>query len=102
MHRISYLIFLCATLVDLILTIALVSLFAYAYLDDFRTALWQNGGIQGRKSGPQQRMYNYADYHESPPMPLIWNERYASCQWLRMQYVYHDLTWLIVQHCAIL
>ena len=75
MLRISPLLFLCAMLVDLVLAITLVSLFASAYPDGFRTALWQNGGSEGWNSDPQQRVYNYANYRESPPIPLSWDQR---------------------------
>ncbi|XP_014560979.1 hypothetical protein COCVIDRAFT_33999 [Bipolaris victoriae FI3] len=74
MLRTPPLLFLSAMLVDLILAITLISLFASAYPDRFRTALWRNGGSEGWNSDPQQRVYDYANYRESPPMPLIWDQ----------------------------
>ncbi|KAH6865820.1 hypothetical protein BKA58DRAFT_442592 [Alternaria rosae] len=62
MLRNPYLIFLSATLFDLILAIALVSLFATAYPDRFRTVLWKEGGTKGWNSDPIQRVYDYANY----------------------------------------
>lgn len=76
MLRNPYLIFLSATLFDLILAIALVSLFATAYPDRFRSILWKEGGTKGWNSDPIQRVYDYANYRKSPPIPLIWDERY--------------------------
>ena len=75
MHRNPYLIFLGATLFDLILAIAILSLFATIYPDRFRTVLWQEGGTKGWNSDPHQRVYDYANYRKSPPIPLIWDER---------------------------
>jgi hypothetical protein len=70
-----FLIFLGGTLFDLALAIVLISLFATAYPDRFRTVLWQEGGTKGWNSDPHQRVYDYANYRESPPIPLIWDER---------------------------
>lgn len=88
MLRTPPLLFLSAMLVDLILAITLISLFASAYPDRFRTALWQNGGSEGWNSDPQQRVYDYANYRESPPMPLIWDQTYVRGHWPHIQYVY--------------
>ncbi|RAQ99583.1 hypothetical protein DDE82_008097 [Stemphylium lycopersici] len=74
MLRISYFLFLCAMLIELVLALMLLSLFASAYPDRFRTNLWQNGGTLGWNSDPHQRVYNYANHRESPPVPLIWDQ----------------------------
>lgn len=65
-------------LIELVLALVLLSLFATAYPDRFRTNLWQNGGTLGWNSDSQQRIYDYANYRKSPPVPLIWDERYVS------------------------
>jgi len=77
MLRNPYLIFLSATLFELTLAIALISLFVTAYPDRFRTVLWKEGGTKGWNSDPTQRVYDYANYRKSPPIPLIWDERYS-------------------------
>ncbi|KAL1801408.1 hypothetical protein ACET3X_001750 [Alternaria dauci] len=79
MHRNPYLIFLGATLFDLILAIVLLSLFATIYPGRFRTPLWQEGGTKGWNSDPHQRVYDYANYRKSPPIPLIWDESCTLC-----------------------
>ncbi|KAB2109567.1 hypothetical protein AG0111_0g1842 [Alternaria gaisen] len=79
MHRNPYLIFLGATLFDLILAIVILSLFATVYPDRFRTVLWQEGGTKGWNSDPHQRVYDYANYRKSPPIPLIWDESCTLC-----------------------
>ncbi|KAF1944762.1 hypothetical protein EJ02DRAFT_479542 [Clathrospora elynae] len=79
MFRTSYLLFLVATVVELILAIVLLSLFACAYPDRYRTTLWQNGGTNGWNSDPHERVYDYANYRESPHIPLIWDESCTLC-----------------------
>jgi len=54
------------------------SLFANAYPDKYRTALWQYGGTNGWNSDPSLRVYYYANYKEAPEIPLIWSQRYGS------------------------
>lgn len=70
-------------LIELVLALMLLSLFASAYPDRFRTNLWQNGGTLGWNSDPHQRVYNYANHRESPPVPLIWDQRYVSLHLLQ-------------------
>lgn len=67
-----------ATSLEFVLASALLALFVSAYPDRFRTALWRDGGSKGWNSDPSYRTYLYANYQEIPPMPLIWDERYAS------------------------
>ncbi|EUC40787.1 hypothetical protein COCMIDRAFT_107864 [Bipolaris oryzae ATCC 44560] len=71
MLRISPLLFSSVMLVDLVLALTLTSLFASAYPDRFRTALWQNGGSEGWNSDPQQRVYDYANYRDSTVFHLV-------------------------------
>jgi hypothetical protein len=66
------------TIFELILSITLLSLFASAYPDRFRTSLWRDGGSKGWNSDPHQRVYFYANYREAPPIPMIWDERFQS------------------------
>lgn len=84
MPRISHLFFLSYTLMDLVLAVALVSLFALVYSDHFRTDPRYNGGIEGWGFGRQQRTYNDANHRDLPPMSLVWNQRYVSHGWLHM------------------
>ncbi|KAF2678849.1 hypothetical protein K458DRAFT_315793 [Lentithecium fluviatile CBS 122367] len=79
MLRSPFLIFFVITIIELILFIMLLSLFACAYLDRFRTALWKDGGSKGWNSDPHQRVYFYANYREAPPIPLIWDESSTLC-----------------------
>lgn len=76
MNFFLYHVLLTATVVELGFAITLVSLFACAYPDRYRTALWQEGGTKGWNSDPHQRVYDYANYREPPPIPLIWDERF--------------------------
>ncbi|KAH7562301.1 hypothetical protein J3E72DRAFT_373197 [Bipolaris maydis] len=71
MLRISPLLFLYGMLMDVVLAITLISLFASAYPDLFRTALWQNGGSEAWNPDPQQRVYNYANYRDSTVFHLV-------------------------------
>lgn len=75
MIRYTYLVFLLATLFELLLSITLLALFACAYPDRFHTVLWQDGGTKGWNSDPHERVYYYANYREAPPIPWIWDER---------------------------
>ncbi|KAF2628231.1 hypothetical protein BU25DRAFT_458074 [Macroventuria anomochaeta] len=67
---------------EFVLATSLLAIFASAYPDRFRTALWRDGGNKGWNSDPSYRTYLYANYKEIPPMPLIWDERstqYSLC-----------------------
>ncbi|KAF2464547.1 uncharacterized protein BDR25DRAFT_241964, partial [Lindgomyces ingoldianus] len=68
-----------ATAFDFFLAVTLLTLFASAYPDRFRTALWQDGGTRGLNSNPKLRVYFYANYREPPPIPLIWDEMITRC-----------------------
>lgn len=78
MGRVLQVITVIATSFEFLLATSLLALFASAYPDQFRTALWRDGGSKGWNSDPSDRIYLYANYEEVPPMPLIWDEGYAS------------------------
>ena len=63
---------------EFVLALCLVTIFASVYPDKFRTALWHEGGSKGWNSDPSYRTYLWANYKDVPPMPIIWDERYAS------------------------
>jgi hypothetical protein len=67
------------TFFELLLSVALLTLFLSAYPDRYRTALWRDGGSKGWNSDPTYRIYLYANYQNMPPMPLVWDERCVSC-----------------------
>ncbi|KAH6633507.1 hypothetical protein C7974DRAFT_412493 [Boeremia exigua] len=60
---------------EFMLAISLIAVFASAYPDRYRSALWHEGGIKGWNSDPSYRTYLWANYKDMPPMPLIWDER---------------------------
>jgi hypothetical protein len=76
-----------ATSFEFLLATTLLALFASAYPDRFRSTLWREGGSKGWNSDPSYRTYLWANYQEVPPMPMIWDERYAS---LTSFYPTHD------------
>ncbi|CAG7560334.1 unnamed protein product [Fusarium equiseti] len=65
-------------LVELLISIAAFVLFCLEYPTDFRTSLWENGGVEGFNSNPNQRIYFYANHREPPEIPLIWSQRLAN------------------------
>jgi hypothetical protein len=67
-----------ATSFEFVLATCLVTIFASAYPDKFRSALWHEGGGKGWNSDPSYRTYLWANYKDVPPMPIVWDERYAS------------------------
>ncbi|OAL43481.1 hypothetical protein IQ07DRAFT_293628 [Pyrenochaeta sp. DS3sAY3a] len=79
MLRYTYLVFQLATLFELLFSVTLLILFACAYPDRFRTALWQDGGTKGWNSDPHERVYYYANYREAPPIPWLWDESSSLC-----------------------
>ncbi|KAJ4993700.1 hypothetical protein SVAN01_00754 [Stagonosporopsis vannaccii] len=60
---------------EFVLATSLLALFAWAYPDRYRSALWHEGGSRGWNSDPSYRTYLWANYKEVPPMPVIWDER---------------------------
>ena len=66
---------LIATALDLLLCLTALALFTNISLNDTTTTLWLNGGSQGWNSDPRLRVYEYANYREPPPVPLIWDPR---------------------------
>jgi len=60
---------------EFVLATSLLVVFAWAYPDRYRSALWREGGSKGWNSDPSYRTYLWANYKEVPPMPLIWDER---------------------------
>lgn len=75
--NVRFIYFLATTVVELVLVITLVSVFAYACRGQYRSKLWEDGGIHGWNSDPRQRVYYYANYHDPPPIPLIWDEEFV-------------------------
>lgn len=69
--------YILATVFEFLLVTALIAVFACAYQEKYRTLLWQVGGLRGWNSDPHSRVYDYANYREPPPIPLIWDETYA-------------------------
>ncbi|KAH8704368.1 hypothetical protein GQ44DRAFT_764161 [Phaeosphaeriaceae sp. PMI808] len=64
---------------EFFLILTLLVLFTSASSKEYHTALWQDGGTQGWNSDPHQRVYDYANYRESPPIPIIWDETWQQC-----------------------
>ncbi|RFN46333.1 hypothetical protein FIE12Z_9407 [Fusarium flagelliforme] len=65
-------------LVELLISMTALVLFCLEYPADFRTSLWENGGVEGFNSNPNQRIYFYANHREPPEIPLIWSQRLAT------------------------
>ncbi|KAH7392185.1 hypothetical protein DE146DRAFT_661866 [Phaeosphaeria sp. MPI-PUGE-AT-0046c] len=72
--HVRFVYFLATTVIEFALIITLVAGFAYASQGQYRSKLWEDGGIHGWNSDPRQRVYYYANYQEPPPVPLIWDE----------------------------
>jgi hypothetical protein len=69
------LILVIATLLEILLSTTLLAIFVYVFNNDITTILWYDGGAQGWNSDPSLRVYEYANYRELPPVPLIWDIR---------------------------
>jgi hypothetical protein len=78
MGRVVQFTTIVATSFEFVLAACLIAIFASAYPDRYRTALWREGGSKGWNSDPSYRTYLWANYKEVPPMPVVWDERYAS------------------------
>ncbi|KAF1925518.1 uncharacterized protein M421DRAFT_69642 [Didymella exigua CBS 183.55] len=71
-----------ATSFEFVLATCLLAVFASAYPDRYRTALWHEGGNKSLNSDPSYRTYLWANYKDVPPMPIVWDERstqYSLC-----------------------
>lgn len=62
---------------ELIINLVVFVLFASAYPDRYRTALWFAGGTHEWNSNPALHIYCYANHKESPEILWIWRQRSA-------------------------
>lgn len=74
MPRLGFLRFLVLS-IELVVVVIALSVFAYGYTNNLRTALWTTGGEQGWNSNPRLRIYFFANHREPPAVPFIWTER---------------------------
>lgn len=75
--NIRFVYFLTTTTVELVLVLTLIATFAGVSHRQYRSKLWEDGGIHGWNSDPRQRVYYYANYREPPPVPLLWDEEFV-------------------------
>ena len=60
--------------IELLLTIAALTLYAIAQPDLYRTLLWQDGADNGFNSSPSQALYSYANHDKVYKTPIVWSQ----------------------------
>lgn len=58
---------------ELLVDIAVLTLFGIADPDTYRTKLWQNGYDEGFNSSPNAKVYAFANYRPYET-PLVWSQ----------------------------
>jgi hypothetical protein len=64
-----------ATAIEFLHSAAILAIFVHIFANNTTTILWHFGGAQGWNSDPSMRVYDYANYREPPPVPLVWDPR---------------------------
>lgn len=68
--------FVVLLLVELPLTVAMLTLMGIAHPNTYRTKLWQNGFDKGFNSAPNSILYDYANWRPAH-VPEIWSHGYV-------------------------
>lgn len=70
MPKVLYALFV----IELVGTIAVLTLFGIADPDLFRSDFWQIGADYGFNSSPSTILYAYANYRPIPKIPFVWSQ----------------------------
>lgn len=67
-------VFIALMVIELLGTVAALTMFGIADPDLYRTKMWQVGSDNGFNSSPSQILYAYANYRPLPHTPFVWSQ----------------------------